>query len=211
MERLADKSMTRDELYLKAKGNFDLLPVLVEGLYSSKATIRYACGSIVMNLSEEHPDKLYPYMNVFVDLLSSRYRILTWNAIAAVANLARVDSEGKFDAIFDKYFSFLNDEYMVTVANIVGNSSKIASAKPHLVPKITRQLLKVENISLTPHLTEECKRVIAEKTIQTFSMFFDRIEDEQKEEVLAFVKRHLNSSRKTLKKEAEKFLRKWHN
>jgi hypothetical protein len=106
--------------------------------------------------------------------------------------------------IFDKYYSFINDEYMVTVANVVGHSGKIALAKPHLVDKVTDELLKVENISTTPHLTEECKRVIAEKTIKSFNMFFDKIK--QKEKVTSFVKNHLNSPRKTLRRAAENFL-----
>jgi hypothetical protein len=96
---------------------------------------------------------------------------------------------------------------MVTVANVVGNSSKIALAKPYLIPKITNELLKVENVSTTPHLTEECRRVIAEKTIKSFDLFFDRIEDKKK--VIFFVKRQTNSPRKTLKSAAENFLKKW--
>lgn len=108
---------------------------------------------------------------------------------------------------FDKYYSFLNDEYMVTVANVVGHSGKIALAKPNLIPKITNELLKVENISTTPHLTEECKRVIAEKAIKSFNLFFDQIQ--QKEKVISFVKKYLNSPRKTLRTEAGNFLKNW--
>jgi LPS O-antigen subunit length determinant protein (WzzB/FepE family) len=96
---------------------------------------------------------------------------------------------------------------MVTVANVVGNSEKVALAKPHLVQKITSELLKVENISTTPHLTVECKRVITEKAIEYFDVFFDRIE--AKDEVLSFVKKNKNSPRKSLKTQAENFLKKW--
>jgi hypothetical protein len=96
---------------------------------------------------------------------------------------------------------------MVTVANIAGNSAKIALAKPYLVQKITSELLKVENISMTPHLTAECKRVIAEKAIESFDVFFDKIQN--KDEVVSFVKRNKNSSRKSLKAKAASFLKKW--
>jgi hypothetical protein len=124
-----------------------------------------------------------------------------------IANLAKVDEDNKFDAIFGKYYSFLNDAYMVTVANVVGNSAKIALAKPHLAQKIAKELLKVENISTTPHLTDECKRVIAEQAIKSFALFFSEIE--QKETVISFVARHRNSPRKTLRKAAEEFLTKF--
>lgn len=205
MQKLADKSMTKEELFQKVKHDFGLLPEVLKGITSSKATIRYGCAKVLTDLSEEHPEKLYSYIDSFIDLLDSKYRILTWNAMAIIANLARVDKDKKFDAIFDKYYSFLNDEYMVTVANVVGHSGKIALAKPHLIQKITSELLKVENIPTTPHLTEECKRVIVEKAIESFDMFYDRIY--AKEKVISFVKRHLNSSRRTLKEEAENFLK----
>ncbi|MFH0897053.1 MAG: hypothetical protein V1850_03265, partial [Candidatus Bathyarchaeota archaeon] len=133
--------------------------------------------------------------------------ILAWNAMAVIANLTKIDNDRKFDAVFDKYYSFINDEYMVTVANLVGHSGKIAVAKPHLIEKITNELLKIEHISTTPHLTEECKRVIAEHAIKSFSMFFDGIE--RKEKVIAFVERQLKSSRKSLHDEAENFLKKY--
>jgi hypothetical protein len=148
-------------------------------------------------------------MDAFIELLDSKYRILTWNAMAIIANLAMVDTEQKFDAIFDKYYSFLDNEYMVTVANVVGNSGKIAIAKPQLIHKITAELLKVEDISVTPHLTVECKRVIAEKAIGIVDLFFDRIDEEEKQKVLSFVQRQVGSSRKTLRNKATNFLRKW--
>jgi len=162
---------------------------------------------VLMDLSGEHPEKLYPYFDLFIDLLDSKYRILTWNAFTIIANLTRVDADKKFDAIFDKYYSFLDNDYMVTVANVVGNSGKIALAKPYLIPKITEELLKVEDISTSPHLTEECKRVIAEKTIKVLDLFFDRID--QKERVISFVKACLDSPRERLRTTAEKFLKKW--
>jgi len=103
-----------------------------------------------MDFSEEYPEKIYPHMDSFINLLDSEYRILKWNAIAIIANLAKVDEDKKFDAIFDKYYVLLNDAYMVTVANVVRKSSKIALAKPYLTQKITNELLKVEKSQLLP-------------------------------------------------------------
>lgn len=205
--RIADKEISKEALFEQAESNSALLPTLIEGTASPKASIRYGCASTLMHLSEKHPNKLYPYMNNFISLLDSEYRILTWNALAIIANLTRVDVEKKFDAVFDKYYSNLQNEYMVTVANTVGNSATIAKAKPYLAQKITDELLKVENIQLTPHLTSECKLVIAEKAIETFDAYFDSIED--KEKVLDFVKKHLNSSRVSLGEQANEFMKKW--
>jgi hypothetical protein len=206
---LVDKSMTKEELLRKVKLDFDMLPEILNGVFSSKASIRYSCAKVLMDLSEEYPEKLYPYMDSFIDLLNSKYRILVWNAIAILANLTKVDVDKKFDAIFGEFYSLLNDEYMVTVANVVGHSGKIALAKPYLINKITSELLKVENISTTPHLTEECKRVISEKAVKSFNLFFDKIDHEEKEKVISFVAKHLDSPRKSLRMEAEAFLTKF--
>ena len=209
LQKLADKSITKETLCKEVAANFDLLPEVLSGVSSPKAAVRYGCGSVLVDLSAYYPEKLYPHMDAFVALLDSKYRILTWNAMAVIANLCRVDVDKKFDAVFDKYYGFLNDEYLVTVANVVGNSGKIASAKPYLIPKITNELLKVESISTTPLLTEECKRVIAEHAIKSFDRFFDKMGSEEKAKVFSFVKRHLKSPRKKLKMEAGAFLKRW--
>ena len=187
LQKLVNKTITREALLQKVKDNFDLLPAILDGVSSSKASIRYSCAKILMDLSEECPDELYPYFDVFIDLLDSKYRILIWNAMEIIANLTKVDIDKKFDTVFEKYYTFINNQYMVTVANVVGHSGKIVSVKPSLVDKITHELLKVENISTTPHLTEEYKKAIAEKAITSFDKFFDQVK--VKTRVIAFVKK----------------------
>jgi hypothetical protein len=207
LQKLVNKTITKQQLLEKVKQNYNLVPELLDGISSSKPAIRYGCAKVLMDLSEQEPEKLYPHMDFFIKMLESKYRILTWNAIITIANLTKVDSEKKFDSVFDKYYSYLDDEYMVTVANVVGNSGKIALAKPYLTQNITDKLLKVEDISITPHLTEECKRVITEHAIKTFDVFFPQIE--QKNKVISFVKKYLKSSRESLRTKSENFLKKW--
>ena len=96
---------------------------------------------------------------------------------------------------------------MVTVAIVAGNSGKIALAKPHLINQIVEKLLMIENISVTPHLTKECKLVIAEYALKSIDLFFPQIK--QKNKVIKFVKRYVGSSRKTLQNAAEEFLKKY--
>jgi len=207
VENLADKSMTAAALKEKVQRNPALLPEVLAGVGSSKAAVRYGCSKVLMELSGDHPELVYPHMDFFVGLLDSKYRILTWNALAVIAQLTRVDSQKKFDAIFDKYYSFLQDEYMVTVANVVGNSGVIALAKPYLIPRITKELLKVERLKTGKHLTAECKLVIAEKTLESFDMFFDKVENKQ--DVLLLVKHWCTSTRKSLREKAQRFTQRW--
>ena len=209
LRQLGCREITKNKLFELVEADFSLLPSVLEGILSSKATVRYGCGSALVNLSEKHPDKLYPYMNNFVALLDSKYRILTWNAMAVIANLTAVDIDRKFDTIFDKYYSFLGNEYMATVANVVVNSAIIVANKPYLSDKIAVELLKVQKLQTTPHLTEECKLVIVEQTLKTLETFFDRITN--KEQVVAFTQKYVNSSRDTLRKKAQEFIKKDEN
>ncbi len=206
LQQIEKKVYTKEQLAEKIKNNYDLLPEIIKGVSSPKANIRYGCGNVLKLLSEENPEKIYPHIDFFIELLDSKYRILTWIAMAIIANLTEVDTDNKFDKIFDKYYSFLNDGYMVTVANVVAKSGQIAKAKPHLTDKITNVLLNVEKIKKTPHLTSECRNVIIEHAITSFDMYYDQIRN--KDEVLSFVKRQLNNSRNTAKRKAEIFLEK---
>lgn len=207
--RLAKKQISKGELIESIEIDFKLLPSVIAGVSSSKASVRYGCASVLVNLSAKHPEKLYSNFDFFVSLLSSKHRILVWNGMAAIANLCIADSDKKFDAIFDKYYGFLGDEYMVTVANIVGNSPRIVRAKPYLASKVTEKMLGVEKISTTPHLTEECKRVIAEKTVEAFGDFFDLLNNAERTRVLAFVKAQADSPRASLRNEVQRFLERW--
>ncbi len=209
MQKLADKSISREDLYKAVTENFDLLPQLLIGVSSPKARVRYGCSSVLMQLSEKYPQKICPYTDQFVALLGSKHRILVWNGLTILANLCAVDEAKRFDALFDRYFGFIDDEYLVTVANVVGNAGKIASAKPYFIPKITTELLKVESIPTTPHLTNECKRVLAEHAIKSFDEFFDKMAPDDKAKVLSFAKRQVGSSRETLSLQADAFLKRW--
>ncbi len=205
--QFTEKAINKKELTTAVESDITLLPLIIEGVASQKAHVRYSCAGLLVNLTEKYPEKLYEYMDFFVKLLDSNFRILKWNGMAALSNLCKVDVDKKFDAIFNKYYAFLNDEYMVTVANVVVNSAKIVQAKPYLVPQITTELLRVQEIHMTPHLTEECTRVIAEKAVKCFDKFFNIMSAKEKTEVVAFVKRQLDSSRVSLRREAQLFLK----
>jgi len=65
LKKLADKSMTKEELLHKVQQDFSLLPIILQGTSSSKAAIRYGCAKILMDMSEEYPQQLYPYVDFF--------------------------------------------------------------------------------------------------------------------------------------------------
>lgn len=207
LQELGRKAITKKDLVHAVEANFGLLPMVLEGVVSPEATIRYGCGSILIELSEKYPSELYPYLDRFIALLDSRHRISVWNALSIVANLTSVDIDEKFEKNFNKYYGFLNSEYMVTVANVVRNSEKIVSDKPQLADKIMTELLKVQNLQSTPHISNECKLVIAQHTMRTFNTLIEYTQN--RKPLIDFAQKHKNSTRASLRKEAQNFLRKW--
>ena len=57
--------MTKEELLKKVKLDFSLLPVILKGVSSKKAAIRYGCAKVLMDLSEEYPQQLYSIHGFF--------------------------------------------------------------------------------------------------------------------------------------------------
>jgi hypothetical protein len=180
-----------------------LLSGVIEGITSDKPQIKYKSGKILMLLSEEHPEILYPKWDHFVDLLSSENTFMKSIGIKILSNLARVDSRNKFDEIFDKFYGLLNDESMITAASVVGHSGTIAKAKPKLQNRITNRLLGIDKT----HHSSECRNIIKGKAILSFDEFFE--EAKNKKKIIEFVRRELKNTRPATRMKAEKFLKKW--
>ena len=150
---------------------------LIEGVTAPKGSIRFGYEKVLWFISEERPDLVYPYFDVFRNLSVCDNSFLKWGAIMTIANLAAADSENKFDAFFDQYYAPVTGPVMVSAANIIGSSPKIVSAKPYLAQKITKEILKVEKANFEMHgePSPECRNVALGHAIETFDKFFDQI------------------------------------
>jgi hypothetical protein len=60
LQKLAAKKMSKAQLRIRVEADFGLVPLLVEGTSSPKASIRYGCGSVLMDLSTKHPAESTP-------------------------------------------------------------------------------------------------------------------------------------------------------
>jgi hypothetical protein len=181
---------------------------LIEGLKASKGTLRYGCEKVLRLVSEKRPGLIYPYFDLYSQLLDSDNSFLKWGAILTIANLAGVDSDGKFDKIFNKYYLPVTGPVMITAANIIGGSAKIALARPELIGRITKEILKVEKAKFVMRgsPSPECRNVAIGHAIDSFDQFFGQIDN--KAAVIKFVKKQLKNTRKAVVKKAEKFLQK---
>lgn len=202
-ERIAKRNSDKGKIADEVIQNPYLLNFILEGLENKKADIKYGCEKILMIISENNPAILYPHFDFFTELLDHKSNIMKWGAIKIIANLTPVDSENKFDKIFDKYFAPIPGPVMITAANIIGSSAKIALAKPHLIQKIIKELLKVENAK---YQTEECLNVSLGHFIVSVDKFFNRIDD--KKPVVELISKQLNNTRNATKKKAAQFLKK---
>jgi len=187
------------------------IPVLIEALKVEKRAVKFSYEKVLRLASERQPELIYPYFEEFVDLLDSDNSIIKWGAIMTIANLVSVDEQKKFETIFKKYYAPISGHMMITAANIIGSSFKIALAKPELTGRITREILKVEKAKYERHgePSPECRNVAIGHAIDSFEKFFEQIDD--KKAVIAFVKRQLKNTRKPVAKKAERFIRKHAN
>jgi hypothetical protein len=156
-----------------------------------------------MRISEKSPELIYPRWNLFQDMLSSKNNYHKLIAIHLISNLTRIDSENRFEKIFDEFYDILDGEKTMTAGHIAINSGKIALAKPKLRSKITRRLLNIDKT----HRGKQ-KELIKSYAIDSLNEYFS--EAENKEEIMMFVKNQLDSESPKTRKSAENFLKKCH-
>ena len=203
-QQLATKEVTAEELTKTVNKEPNLIPELFEGLKVDKASIKYGCLKVLRLISEQHPTLLYPQFNFFVELLDSDVNVFKWGSIFIISNLTVVDTDNKFEPIFQKYFAPITENVLIPAGNVISSSATIARAKPALTNKITQEILKVEH---AVYQTDECRNIAIGHAIKSFHKFFDQIKD--KKPVIDFISKQLDNSRPGTKKVAEKFLKKY--
>jgi hypothetical protein len=203
LHELEKKQIDTEGLVEEAIKNKELLHELLDGISSPNPRVKFGSAKILRTISEKCPEMLHSNWAFFVNLLDSKNNILKWNAMDIIANLTTVDSDNKFEGLFKKFYSHLDEGSLITAGHVVDNSGRIALAKPELQHAITKKLLKVESISVP---TAECMNILIGKTIDALSVYYGEIKD--KREVVSFVKRQLNNPRKSTRTKAERLLKK---
>jgi hypothetical protein len=198
---VADKT-TVEHMVSKSVNDPAYILTLLDGL-SAKDSSKLRRAKALNLLSARSPNLLYSHFDFFGILLDSSHGILKWNAIFILSNLTAIDSKHKFDAFFDRYYQHLWDGDLITVANIIGASGKIADARPDLRDRITSELLKVDVIPLP---TKECREIARGKALLAFSEYSANLV--KNKSVNEFIQRSLQSSRPATRKKAERLLKK---
>ena len=208
IEQLGHKGADIDAVVKQMIAHPEAIAQVAEAIQIKKSAAKFAYDKVLRLVSEQKPELIYPYFDVFVRLLDSDNSFLKWGAILTIANLTAVDTARKFDAVCAKYYAPIKGPAMVAAANIIGSSPKIVAAKPELAQRITREILKVEKAAYERQgsPSPECRNVALGHAIDAFDEFFDQIEDQAA--VIKFVKRRRKNTRPKVAKKAERFLQK---
>ncbi len=202
LARIPQAALNPQRLALKAIRQPRLLPAIIEGLKADKARVKYGCAKALRLISEQCPDRLYPFFDVFVQLLDHENRILRWEAIFVLSHLARADDDDKVADVFDKYFSPISGPVMVTAANVIQGGARIAQAKPHLADRIAAEMLKVGRAR---YQTAECRNVAIGHAIVALGSFLPLLRHPAP--AVKFVQRQTRNSRPATRRKAKHLLK----
>ena len=200
-EMLADKEGSRlGAVTQLALADRNILNGILHGLVSKVDVHRYNCFKVLLEISETQPLALYPHWDYLVGLLDSDNSYHRSTSVCIIASLASVDTEDRFDAIFDQYFSHLDDESVVVARYVARNAGKVAKSKAQLQGRIVEKLLDIGETYHNP----ERRDLIKADVIESFEEFFEQADD--KESILSYVERQLKCSSPTTRKAAKAFL-----
>ena len=181
-----------------------LVEALLEGLSSPSARIKYRSAKLLAVLSERSPVLLYPYFDLFVRLFDGDNRILRWNAMRILGNLAPVDDCGRLEPLLGRFFAPILGEELIDANSVIAAAPAIALAKPHLADQIAACIL---NVSRANYATRECRNIAIGRAIDSFDGLIMLVK--QREPITEFVRRQLRNPRPATRRRAERFLKKW--
>jgi hypothetical protein len=185
--------------------NLEELKIINEALIdldSNKEKLRYKAFNILLPLSEKSPEKLYPEWDILVSILNKEEVSNKYVAIPLIANLTSIDKDKKFERIFNDFYDLLNHESPVVSPHIAGQSGKIIKNKPHFQKDILERLLTTDEKSSCRH-----KELLKAYVINALDESFNIIKN--KDEVIRFVEKQINSESPKTKKRAREFLKKY--
>ena len=196
---LGDKNVDVEAVAKIALANDEALRELLATLVVKKEEIRFNSFNALMWIAERKPEVLYSSWDVFVGLLGSRNSHHQYIAVFLIAELVKIDTESKFEPIFDQYYGILETGGTIAAANLIKNSGKIALAKPNLEPQITEKLLNIDSI----HKGKQ-KAMIKGIAVEAFSEYLGK--STRKDEIIDFVTKQLDSDSPKAMHNAAEFL-----
>lgn len=203
-EILSPKERDLETLADEAINDHQIIRLLIYELNNTNARIKYGCLNTLVLISEKKPKSVYPFFDVFLELLDSKKKVFKLGAIKILCNLSVVDDKEYIETHFDKLYAFIQKRELTPASNVIKGSKVIIQSKPDLAENIINEILKIEK---NKYETTECKEILQSQAIDLFYNLFEKLP--QKENIEKFVKENLNSNRVSTKKKAEIFMKKY--
>lgn len=183
---LSKKGIDLEEIADDALSDEKLFKTLMDDIKSKDNTVRFNAFNALQIISENNPNYLYPQWDYLQNMLESKNNYHKYIAVYLLANLTAVDSENRFNKIFDEYFGLIKGNKTMIASHVILNSRKIANNKPELKSEIIEILLKTDEL----HEGRQ-KELIKSYAIETLRKISPDRDDKKKIEY--FVKLQLNS------------------
>ena len=145
------------------------IPELVNGLKNSNHKEAYRCLKQLENESSLSSE-VYPFFDVFAELLSSPNSYLRTRGIVLIAANAKWDTDNKIDEIIDVYVKHIADEKPITARQCIQALPTIARYKPELREDIKNALLRAN-----PGRYAESMQPLVQKDIQKALIQIDNL------------------------------------
>lgn len=177
-----------DALMKNALGSDAALAELVAGLSSKDLGIKQRSFLSLQKLAAVTPERLYRrHWDGIAALLDDPGADAKYIAVYLLAGMAAADADDRFDEVFYKYFSLLDDNTLIAPMHVALNAAAVYKAKPELRNDIVKLLTSIDRT----HHTPSRKALIAAYAIESLDKIFDDIED--KPAVLEFVRGYLKA------------------
>lgn len=182
----------------------DVLRHLLDALRPENTDLkaRERAFKALLPLAQAKADALLPHWNALAALLKSDKAFSKYPAIHLVAALVPFDRQGRFDRSFSTYFALLDDEAVSVAAHVARLAGSIAQARPDLQPRITRQLLALDQSHFSADRRDLVKSYALEALEATFAL------SKQQTAMVAFAQSMLKSKSPRASKAAKEFLKK---
>jgi hypothetical protein len=178
--------------------------IINQMLNNTHIMVYYHSYNILAKSSELKPELFYKYWDDFASLLNHENSYHRDFGLTLIANLTKVDTEGKFSSVSEDYFKHINDAKFMTARHCIQNTTKILANKSELTEDILNILLNIDELC---NFSEKQKALLKSDVIDVFDGFYEQID--MKERINKFVKAELSSISPKTKKRARELISKY--
>lgn len=204
LKDIADKDYDQTRYIEESRVNRAMRDVLVEQLLANPdIMVYYHCYEILDQAASYYPELYYCYWEQIRGLLQHKNSYHRNAGLAILANMSRVDEEGRTEALIEEYMGFLIDDKLTTACYCVDNCAKLIVNKPHLKDRILDKLLNFERNS---PCTGKQKGLLAARIIEVFDEVYDL--SSRQDEMRSFAQNYAGSVSPKARKLSKQFLNK---